>query len=236
MGRIRGWLLLVCAFGGCQPATAIMLDVTTDVSCGGPLTGHVATSITVGRIADVDQRPPAATVTRCDAATGRIGSLAIVPSGAEDAEVAVRVVTAVDKDPAACDPASAAGMTGCIVARRALRFVPQATIDVAIVMSAACEGIACPQDQTCSAGSCAPLENTPNGAPLDAGEQGEHDDNGDANDQGDHLDASSQGAPDMQAPPPPPPPPRDAGCDEAGNSNGNGDGNGHGNGKGTKGC
>lgn len=222
---------MVCAFEGCQPPTAIMLEVTTDVSCGGPLIGHVVTSITVGRIADVDQRPPAATVTRCDAATGRIGSLAIVPSGTEDAEVAVRVVTAIDKDPAACDPASAEGMTGCIVARRTLQFAPQATIDVAIVMSATCEDIACPQDQTCIAGSCAPQENTPDGAPLDAGEQGHS--GGGASEQGDHLDASDHGALDVQAPPPPPP--QHGGDDEAGNSNENDNGNGNGNGKGTKG-
>jgi hypothetical protein len=213
--RIRAGFLFVGAFGGCQPATAIVLDVTTDVSCGGSLTGGVATSITVGRIADVDQRPPATTVTHCDSATGRIGSLALVPSGAEDAEVAVRVVTAVAGDLAACDAASAAGTQGCIVARRALRFVPHHTIDLAIVMSAACDGIACPEDQTCISGSCAPLENMPNGAPLDAGDQG---------------DASDQGALDAQAPsptPPPPPPPQpdhDGGGDGPGKGNGNGKG------------
>lgn len=140
----------------CQGATAIVVDVTTDLPCGTPRAAHVTTTISVGPLSGLDGRPPSATTTRCDPKTGRIGSLVVVPSGADDAEVAVRVLTAVDRTPAECDLAGASDPRGCIVARRALRFLPHDTLEVPIAITEACDGVVCASDETCSDGGCAP--------------------------------------------------------------------------------
>jgi hypothetical protein len=64
-------------------------------------------------------------------------------------------VTAVDRDPASCAVAAAGSGQGCIVALRALRFVRHRTIDLPISMDARCDGVVCPEGQTCAAGACA---------------------------------------------------------------------------------
>lgn len=146
-------LLAPCA---CQGATAIVVEVTTDLPCGTPQAAHVTTAISVGPLSGLDGRPPVATTTNCDAKTGRIGSLVVVPSEADDAEIGVRVLTAVDRSPSDCDAAAPADARGCIVARRALRFLPHDTIDLPIEMTQACDGVVCAANETCSNGACAP--------------------------------------------------------------------------------
>ena len=56
------------------------------------------------------------------------------------------------------------GYAGCIVARRALRYSPHESLDVAIELSADCVGQACDPDHTCLTGGCA---NVSDGAPVD---------------------------------------------------------------------
>ena len=112
------------------------------------------TTLAVGDLASVGGNPPSATVTRCDPATGHIGSLVVVPSGADNAQVAIRVVTGIDRDPASCEAAGGSEPPGCIVALRALRFIPHEVIDLPIEMSESCNGVVCPEDETCSQGAC----------------------------------------------------------------------------------
>jgi len=149
-------LALPWALCACQGATAIVVDVTTDLPCGTPQAANVITTISVGPLSGLDGRPPAATTTRCDPKTGRIGSLVVVPSGADDAEIGVRVLTAVDRTPAECDAAASSDARGCIVARRALRFLPHDTLELPIAMTQACDGVVCASDETCTDGGCAP--------------------------------------------------------------------------------
>jgi hypothetical protein len=219
----------------CQSATAIVVDVSTDVPCGGARAGHLTTSIAAGELASIDERPPAATVTRCDPATGRIGSLVVVPSGADNAEIAIRVVTGVDRDPVSCGAAVGSNAQGCIVARRALRFLPNETIRLSIAMSAMCDAVVCSAGATCENGGCVaatmpePVLGDASAAP--------------AADTGDESVTPDAAAP-PPTPPPSPSPPPDAPTsppspapppvDDAGSDQGNGHGNGHG-GKGGQG-
>jgi hypothetical protein len=134
----------------CLTATEIAVDVTTDVPCD-----HVrSTTISVGELGPngIDDGAFASTQTRC--ADGRIGTLVIVPSGANDSDVAFRVTTGVDKPAEEC---KGAGGQGCIVARRALRFLPHTRLDVPVAMRGSCEGIVCVDPATtCVVGACVP--------------------------------------------------------------------------------
>jgi len=150
-----------CALWACDAATAIVVDVSTDLPCSGA--SPMTTTIAVGdSTSSLDERPAVAATTRCDPATGHIGTLVVVPSGANDEPVAIRVVTAIDRSPDAC----LTSPSGCIVARRALRFVPHETIQLPILMGGQCDGVACMQDETCQAAACVPAGQV--GNPQDA--------------------------------------------------------------------
>jgi hypothetical protein len=139
-------IAIAALVASCRSPTQVTIEITTDVPCSN-LRG---TSITVGRLADLESKPPATATQQCD--NGRIGALVIVPSGANDDEVAVRVVSAETMDPDGC--VSNHYPKGCIVARRALRFIPHSDLNVGILMANACSGLSCPSDQTCIEGTC----------------------------------------------------------------------------------
>jgi hypothetical protein len=82
----------------------------------------------------------------------QIGSVVLVPTGAIDAPLAVRVVTAIGVPIASCLPPSYG--PGCVVARRSLRYLPHTRMTLPIVMRAACKGIACGPGTTCVEGAC----------------------------------------------------------------------------------
>lgn len=182
---------------GCQGATGVMLEVTTDIPCEGAKT--VRTAIRGGLPADYRSTAPLALTTHCDSA-GKIGTLVLVPSGDESAALAVEVTTALaSKDPSTCrtDP------RGCVFVRRALHYVPHQVLYLPVVVEAACVGVVCGEGQTCEGGRCASASNVVDGgAVADAG--------GMTPDAGAGSDASpirDAGAAIDSAPPPPPPPP-----------------------------
>src|SRR5439155_17223345 len=43
---------------------------------------------------------------------------------------------------------------GCIVARRALRYIAHASLTVPVVMRGSCDGVACDESKTCVRGQC----------------------------------------------------------------------------------
>ena len=143
------WLALAPAVAspfGCRGATEVRVEVTTDLDCAS----HGGTSITVGQLGEIETKPSASVSTYCDA--GRIGAIVIVPSGGAHDEVAVKVVSGVKVDPATC-VAPGYGPS-CIVARRALRYLPNQQLLVPVTMRASCENLPCQPDQTCVAGTC----------------------------------------------------------------------------------
>ena len=133
----------------CRSPTEITIEVTTDVACSDAR----GSSVTVGRFGShdgIEDKPATSTSVRCEA--GRLGALVVVPSGANDDEVAFKIVMGFGRPLEQCLAPSYG--KGCIVARRELRFLPHAAVTVPVVMRASCDGIACSETQTCVRGSC----------------------------------------------------------------------------------
>lgn len=133
---------------GCGEATSITVEITTNLSCKE--SPKLEVGIATGDLASIDGRPFSATKTWCERAPGRIGSLVLVPSGADDAEVAVRVVAGIGRPADTCER----DFTGCIVERRIARFVPNTNVVVTVVLSEVCVGVECGAQQTCRDGIC----------------------------------------------------------------------------------
>lgn len=136
-------------FAGCREPTEITVTLRTDVACADVS----ETSLSVGSLTTLAGKPPVSTRKGCSDPSGRIGSLVIVPSGDNDDEVAIQVITTINGLPtSACDASKPS--SDCIVARRALRFVPHTPLDLPIELSASCLGKVCSPEQTCLGGVC----------------------------------------------------------------------------------
>src|SRR5262245_39809067 len=131
VGSLLGFAIPITtgALSACRTPTQVTFEVTTNVPCSELR----ETAIAVGSL-DALADPgfaPAATAPRCTR-EGRIGSLVVVPSGGDGDLVAVRITTGVGVAPDACGPESK-----CIVARRALRFIPHEELTVRVDMAVA---------------------------------------------------------------------------------------------------
>jgi hypothetical protein len=133
----------------CRADTEIDLKVSTNLACsewGG-------TAVSVGELGPaLESRPPSTTSSFCDDA-GFLGTVVAIPSGAENANVAFRIVGAVGQ---LVDDCIADAGAGCIVARRALNFIPHETLNVAVPLWKTCEGVLCDPSSTCVQGQCWP--------------------------------------------------------------------------------
>ena len=170
-------------YAGCYNATAIRLELGSDVPC----TGSVRTAIYVG---EPDAPPAAATAetSECGAAApNNIGTVVLVPSAARDARMKVEVVLSSKGTPEACksDPSA------CVVARRFVSFRKHDTRALPIFLSNRCLGVQCAPSETCVDGGCTSAD--VDDPAFCAGE------------------GCDAGTP--PPPPPPPPPPVDAGDD-----------------------
>lgn len=133
---------------GCLDPTEVTVSITTDARCN-EVSG---TALSVGRIGHTERTRADATTTRCEG-EGDLGTMVLVPGADEDAPFAVKVVTSLGGDVTKCLP-PVYGPT-CVVARRSLSFVSGEPLELPIVMSAACAGVRCPENQTCIDGVCA---------------------------------------------------------------------------------
>lgn len=133
----------------CREPTQIKVEVTTDLDCKD----HGGTAIAVGPLGSLGTRPPASTSSECGV-TKTIGHAVLIPSGDNDSEVSFEVRTGVGIDPKFCtEPGNA---SQCIVARRALRFIPHTGLMVKVAMTADCRGVVCDPSSTCVRGACRP--------------------------------------------------------------------------------
>jgi hypothetical protein len=193
---------------GCRGATAIEMVIETDLPCEDVKV--VTTAIRSGSLEDYEDRPVTAQTTRCDAATGRIGSLVLVPSDDDNAQVAVKIVTArksVPPDRCAAEPGP-----DCIVAKRVLRFVPHESLVLPVAMRDVCAGVGCAAGETCLEGACVPAaRDWEYACPSCTGGASASADAG----------AKPSAAPSSTPPPPsPPPPPEKGGKDGKGKDDG----------------
>jgi hypothetical protein len=141
---------LAIPIGACLGPTEIVLDVRTDVTCSDS-TSWRGVAVSVGQPgADVESRSPVLTTTTC-AVGGEIGTLAVVPTGAKDAQVGIRVVAGITRNPEDC---AAKGYDGCIVARRTVAYLPHESQRLIVDLTSACIGNACDLNHTCVNGSC----------------------------------------------------------------------------------
>jgi hypothetical protein len=152
---VAGLLLPV----GCRDATQIRLEIRTNVLCTEPDAGWRGVAVYAGPPGAEEQGDVPVLVSRdCDE-HGYIGSLVVVPSGDKDGAVGIRVVAALSKeedfDPADC---SARNYRGCIVARRAVRYVPHSSLLLKIDLANTCLNQGCDPRYSCSSGSCLALK------------------------------------------------------------------------------
>ena len=147
-------LFVLSSLAACREPTQITVDLTTELKCGGS-DGVSGTTLSVGALGEaLGSATPAMHTVHCDPSARRIGSLVIVPSGAKNGEVAIEVVVGIGKSPEQCILDRFVG--GCIVARRALHFVPHASLLLPIVLRAACVDVPCGTTETCVRGQCVP--------------------------------------------------------------------------------
>lgn len=148
-GAAAAFAILATAAGAsCREPTQITVELTTDVRCADVR----GTTMTVGRLVELDGRPLTAETRACEG--GRIGEIVVVPSGADDDTVAIRVVMGFGRDVGEC--ARPPFGPGCIVARRALRYIPHTHLRLPIRLNAVCSGVECGATETCVGGDCRP--------------------------------------------------------------------------------
>jgi hypothetical protein len=139
--------------GACREPTQLTLVLSTDARCSSP---KATTSVSVAPSFDALPDAPGAIASTCTSPSGDIGTIVLVPSGDKSATVAIEIVAGVDRE--ACAP-RAKDTTGCIVARRRIRFAPHTELRLPIVLAARCAGVTCGPDQTCDAsGACVSAE------------------------------------------------------------------------------
>jgi hypothetical protein len=148
----------IAASSSCARGTEVTLDIRTNAPCERVRGAVVRMSRAA---ADLPAAGVIATRDGCTAGGGDVGTLTIVPSGVDDAEIAVQVTLGLGRDPRSCSPDDRAG---CVVARRALRFVPGKSTRLLIEMDALCEGRACAAEETCEKDRCVGIP----GLPVDA--------------------------------------------------------------------
>jgi hypothetical protein len=148
--------LLAWVLAGCRSPTEIVLEVQTDaLPCPAQ---RDSTLFVVGKLDQLAGRAPSSSAALC--ATSEPSTLVVTPSGSKSAEVAVEVILGVERDAEQC---AANQYVGCIVARRALHFVPHESVRVPIAMRRSCisrdgDSKVCAWNETCVRGACKPAE------------------------------------------------------------------------------
>lgn len=143
-------MVSIGACGATQP-TSITVRVRTDLSCDDLRTVAIA----VAEPDAVDTRPAQTVTTACtvlDKELSTVGTLVVVPSGASDAPIGIRVTGGVTRLADRCTADT--GFKGCIVARRLLRFVPEREIEVVVDLRLECADRTCDAASTCVRGAC----------------------------------------------------------------------------------
>src|SRR5258707_434258 len=126
----KAFLGSIFLLAGCRTATQVTVELVTDVACET----KPSTAARVGTLgSDIDTRPASVAPTACGAG-GRIGSFVVIPSGSSKEAFAVKVVLARGRTVDSCGAAerTSGDFTGCIVARRALRFIPHTELTLPI--------------------------------------------------------------------------------------------------------
>lgn len=85
---------------GCREPTRITVLLTTDVPCDQTR----GSTMTIGAPGQIEDKAIAATSSACTSAGGRIGSIVVVPSNADNDEVGIKAVLGVGRSASECKP------------------------------------------------------------------------------------------------------------------------------------
>lgn len=141
-------VVLFAAPLGCLDPTEALVEISTDACADLHSTG-----ITAGLVGDIETAPYGTTTSVCEG-QGEIGSIVLLPpEGEREAPFAFKVVGSLGLPVAETCKAPEYGPR-CIVARRAMRFVPHNPFRIPVHLSQACAGVLCPEAQTCVDGTC----------------------------------------------------------------------------------
>ena len=141
--------LLFVAPLGCLDPTEATVEISTNASCGD----LDSTGITAGLLDEIEVRAYGASTSLCEN-SGEIGSIVLLPpEGERQAPFAFKVVGSLGAFVEDACIAPEYG-PGCIVARRAMRFLPHNSFRVPVRLNQACAGVLCPEAQTCVDGTC----------------------------------------------------------------------------------
>ncbi len=136
------------ALVACLEPTQIELILRTDV----PYAPGRTVAISVSKTGARDVSEPSTTAEDAWDASGKIGTLVLLPAERRDEAVSVQAVLGLGRDPSTCTLADA---KGCIFARRRLAFLPHEPLALPVTLFAACEGVPCDESSTCTAlGQC----------------------------------------------------------------------------------
>jgi alpha-tubulin suppressor-like RCC1 family protein len=133
--------------GSCRTPTDITLRITTNIPCSD----IGSTTITVGRPGELETAAVTTGTATCD--NGTIGTLVVVPSGSDDDAVGMKIVSGYQRRAEQCTPPD---YKGCVVARRALRYVSHRELTVLVEMARDCVDVPCTPDETCVGARCVP--------------------------------------------------------------------------------
>jgi hypothetical protein len=139
------------SIAGCFGATEVRLEITTTAPCEK----GIETQLFVGAPGTTDFGATAADTRACGAAEPRIGTIALVPSGARNEQLDLRIVAGVGVDPSMC---ASGHLDGCIVARRRVSFLAHASLRLPVLLSDRCIGVPCGADESCDLGVCVKLD------------------------------------------------------------------------------
>jgi hypothetical protein len=146
-----------CAYAGCYAPTQIELRLSSDVACNA-LEGTGGAEIEMSTSADaLANEQPSATAAHClgpaeSGTASSLGTLVLVPRSGRGDRVVVQVVLRLPERATPCRPPL--DVTGCIVARRSVRFVEHRSLRVPITLDGRCAGVKCGVDETCDVGRC----------------------------------------------------------------------------------
>ncbi len=178
----------------CATPTALTLTIFGELACDK---GSVVALVGGGGLEALPFKAPSSVSTTCDAA-GRRGNVVVLPTASNDESVAFAVIQRADGQPAdgCLDPKQS---SGCIVAKRQLRFAKHASSEMRIDLRLSCLGITCDTNETCVKGRCLDAQTTCGAAcdetALEGRTGGANPDNRDASaDDASELNAIDSGA------------------------------------------
>jgi hypothetical protein len=152
-----GAIALSVSLSSCRDATQIVLQIRTQMPCSEAASWRGVAVYVGAPGAELEKQSPTLVSTECGA-DGEVGSLVITPSSSKSDEIGVRVVAGILRKPEDCE---ANGYEGCVVARRAARFVPHEELRLEVELMQDCLGVACDPENTCYQGVCVRGEQPP---------------------------------------------------------------------------